>query len=160
MEQIYDMNSLTAKYIKALNSHKTQNSAIIPLSFLLAVVISWEGVFVELTHPPRRRLTSSLSPTQISFSFCRVWDQADCGNLNMTLSCQCTIPVSTGSRPVNKHYHSKCSHDSSALSEQLHGHQCPENLAGREAIWCLHYMAHVWNASTLVRKLAKEGPSC
>lgn len=158
-EQIYDMNSLTAKYIKALNSHKVQNSAIIPLSSLLAAVISWEGVFVDLSHPPKRSLTSSLSPTQISFTFCRVWDQANSGNLNMTLSCQCTIPASSGSCPVNKRYHSKRSHDCSALSEQLHGHQCPKNLAGREAIWCLLYMAHVWNTSKLVRKLAKEGPS-
>lgn len=44
-------------------------------------------------------------------------------------------------------------------SEQLHRHPCPGNLAGREAIWCLYYMAHVWNISPLVMKLAKKAPA-
>lgn len=45
------------------------------------------------------------------------------------------------------------------LSEQLYRHPCPGNLAGREAIWCLYYMAHVWNTSPLVMKLARKVPA-
>lgn len=154
MKQIHDMSSSTCQVPKSSQYHKSQTI----LSFLPAVIIQWEGVFVEMSSPSRRRLTSLL----IMMGSLKSNSDLSAGWEIMQWLCWHDAEwfMSWGNKQKKKTQNTSIANrcECSALPEELHRHQCPENLADRQAICCLYCMAHVWNTSTLVTKLSSKVP--